>query len=317
MVYIVAAHSSFLKNNAVKILVLPATLVVAIGLLQRLAMPHSILSYFYGPGTIPPYQTVDGNANIQRVQSTLRGANPLGAYLVLALTGFVAFIRQRLLRLIALVAGFIVLFYSYSRSGLIGVLISIWLLAWWMLLKSHHKIWLLSSIIAIAVLGGGVFYVLRSTPIAQDTFLHTSSVSRSSISSNEARRTALSSGLHDVIHQPLGGGPGTAGPASFRNQPHPTRIAEDYYLQIGQEVGVLGMAIFIAINALVAKELWLKREELLARVLLASLIGISFVNLLSHAWADDTLSLLWWGLAGIALAPAILKANKSANEKNK
>jgi hypothetical protein len=35
--------------------------------------------------------------------------------------------------------------------------------------------------------------------------------------------------------------------------------------------------------------------------LLASLIGISFVNLLSHAWADDTLAYLWWGLAGIAI----------------
>jgi hypothetical protein len=40
---------------------------------------------------------------------------------------------------------------------------------------------------------------------------------------------------------------------------------------------------------------------------LASLIGISVINLVSHAWMDDTLSLLWWGLAGIALAPAIIK----------
>ena len=40
-------------------------------------------------------------------------------------------------------------------------------------------------------------------------------------------------------------------------------------------------------------------------ILFVSLIGISFINLLSHAWADDTLSLLWFGLAGIALAPRV------------
>jgi len=36
--------------------------------------------------------------------------------------------------------------------------------------------------------------------------------------------------------------------------------------------------------------------------LLASLIGLIFVNLVSHAWADDTLAYVWWGLAGIALS---------------
>jgi hypothetical protein len=48
--------------------------------------------------------------------------------------------------------------------------------------------------------------------------------------------------------------------------------------------------------------LWYRRSEILARFLLASLAGITFVNLLSHAWADDTLAYLWWGLAGLAIA---------------
>jgi hypothetical protein len=52
----------------------------------------------------------------------------------------------------------------------------------------------------------------------------------------------------------------------------------------------------------------------LARVLLASLAGIIFVNLLSHAWTDDTLAYLWWGLTGIALAP-ILSERQKANVK--
>jgi hypothetical protein len=75
------------------------------------------------------------------------------------------------------------------------------------------------------------------------------------------------------------------------------------------------MLIFIAINVLVALELWARKNELLAQILLASLVGITFVNMLSHAWTDDTLSLLWWGLAGIALAP-ILTDRQKAHGKN-
>jgi hypothetical protein len=318
MTYIIASHSPFLKKNAVKILIIPAAIVAVVGILQKLDMPQSFLAYFYGKGTIPPYQTIDSGSKIQRLQSTLRGPNPLGAYSVLAVTAFAGFIKQQYLRFVAIAATLVVLFYSYSRSGWIGALISLWLLAWWMLLKSHHKVWLVSSIIAIVVLTGGSFYFLRSNHTAQDTFLHTNSSSKAPTSSNEVRLASIKDGVRDVIHEPLGRGPGTAGPASFRNKPHETRIAENYYLQIGQEVGVLGMAIFIAINVLVAKELWYKRRDLLAKVLLASLVGITFVNLLSHAWADDTLGLLWWGLAGICLAPDILASRtKAKNAKIK
>ena len=103
------------------------------------------------------------------------------------------------------------------------------------------------------------------------------------------------------MRRPLGAGTGTAGPASVYND-HPARIAENYYIQIGQEAGVIGLALFVAINLLVAGRLWHRRGQLLPDVLLASLIGISLVNLLSHAWTDDTISYVWWGLAGAALA---------------
>jgi len=44
------------------------------------------------------------------------------------------------------------------------------------------------------------------------------------------------------------------------------------------------------------------RGSRLALVAFAALVGISFVGLLSHVWADDTLAFIWWGLAGVALA---------------
>jgi hypothetical protein len=74
-------------------------------------------------------------------------------------------------------------------------------------------------------------------------------------------------------------------------------IAENYYLQVGQEVGWLGLGLFVVILGTIAWRLWYQKTELLAVLLLASLAGISLVNFLNHAWTDDTLSLLWWGAA--------------------
>ena len=104
-----------------------------------------------------------------------------------------------------------------------------------------------------------------------------------------------------MLREPLGQGPGTAGPASFRND-NPARISENYFIQIGQEVGILGLLLFVAINIGIARELWVRRDQLLSLVLLTSLAGLTLVNLISHAWADDTLGLIFWGLAGIAIA---------------
>ena len=108
---------------------------------------------------------------------------------------------------------------------------------------------------------------------------------------------------------------GSAGPASVYNS-HKVRIAENYFVQIGQETGWLGFGLFIAINVLLGQALWRRRSDPLALGLFAALLGLSFINLLSHAWADDTLGLLWWGLAGVALAPGILKRKHETLEKS-
>jgi hypothetical protein len=108
------------------------------------------------------------------------------------------------------------------------------------------------------------------------------------------------------VHDPFGRGPGSAGPASEHND-KPARISENYFLQIGQEAGWLGLGLFAAITILVGKTLWDKREDQLAMIMLVSLIGLTFVNLLLHAWADDTLAYVWWGMAGVAVGSVVVK----------
>ncbi|MBI2285670.1 hypothetical protein HYU82_02515 [Candidatus Saccharibacteria bacterium] len=65
------------------------------------------------------------------------------------------------------------------------------------------------------------------------------------------------------------------------------------------------------INILVARELWLRRSDVLPRILLISFVGLTAANLVSNAWTDDTLAYIWWGLAGICLSSNVkLKITK-------
>lgn len=307
---ILAGCSNFLVRNWRAILLAPATIVVVFGLVQKFLLPYDFLKHFgYGPKTIPAYQTVDQDLSLRRIQSTLRGANPLGAYLILIITGVVVILRRKFIWLgLSLIAAMILTFFSYSRSGALGLMIALGFLFY---LGSGQKIkrWLPVLAIALLLAASGI-YLLRSNNTVQDTLFHDSETTSSPQSSNTVRLASLKNGVLDVTHHPLGEGPGTAGPASFRNEDR-TRISENYFLQIGQEIGILGMGLFIVINALVAKGLWRLRHELLPKILLASLVGITFVNLVSHAWADDTLAYLWWGLAGVALAPRLIKRVKA------
>jgi hypothetical protein len=320
-VWIIASQSPLLKKSWPKILLIPALAVVLIGLLQRLVLPYDFLKHFgYSAKTIFPYETINHNTNYPRVISTLRGANPLGAYMILVLTAIAGFAfkdkKRRWFWGIFAAVGLMTLVFSYSRSAWIGLILS-FVIAGWMSLKTGHikRIFLPASVILLIV---GIFAIvnLRHSATFENIFFHTQSKSTVKTTSDQGHITALKSGLRDVVHEPLGRGVGTAGPASVYNNGN-VRISENYFIQIAQEAGWAGMILFIIVNYLIACELWYRRSDLLARVLLASLVGITFINLLSHAWTDDTLAYLWWGLAGVALAPIIVDRQKAHGKKFK
>jgi O-antigen ligase len=118
--------------------------------------------------------------------------------------------------------------------------------------------------------------------------------------------------LEDVWRHPFGQGPGTAGPASFYS--HTPNVPENYYLQIAEEVGIIGLILFAAINVVVVLRLWPRRQEFWAKILLASFVGILVVNMFLHGWADETLAMTWWAIAGLFM---FLPANTVARPKNR
>jgi hypothetical protein len=310
-VMVLVRHRPEVAGRWPRLLLVPAALVVFFGLLQLTVLPHDFLRHFgYGTGTIPAVATVDQKADYQRLQSTLRGPNPLGAYLVIILTACAALLlrggskvspRRRVALTSLFVGATIVLLMTFSRSAWIGAIAAAGVLGWLVVGRMRRRLLLVCGS-ALVLVFAGTGYALRNNDTFQNTFFHTDEHSRSAVSSNQGHFTAMATGARQVLRQPLGSGVGTAGPASFYNAPRLPRIAENYYVQIAQEVGVVGVALYLGLTAVVARGLWLRRDNKLALVLLASLAGLTAVNLLLHAWADDTLAYVWWGLAGAALA---------------
>jgi O-antigen ligase len=173
---------------------------------------------------------------------------------------------------------------------------------------------LMSSAAAVMTVAILSVLALHNNQHFQNFIFHTQDNSAVATSSNEGHASAFRQGIEDLETDPLGQGPGTAGPASVYNN-HQPRIAENYYIQLAQEAGIPGLLLFVAIVVVVGYLLWTRRETTLALSLFAALVGISVVNLFSHAWTDDTLAYIWWGLAGLAVGTPVLK--KVSNEKAK
>jgi len=295
-----------------RIVLIPALIVIIFGLAQMTVLPKDILTHAgYSAATIEPYQTVDNQSEFVRIQSTLRGPNPLGAYLIIIITtlvaAFVADKKRRIWWGVFTAGALAVLVGTYSRSAEVGLILSMLSLAVIYRGKYIRQHLLIVGICVVLVVGVGTLLLAKNNYFVENAVLHSSDSSRSQMSSNFERVEAMKRATREVANNPLGTGVGSAGPASARNELAEVRIAENYFLQIGQELGLAGILLFISINVMIGRELWRRPSEQLAAILLASLIGLTFVNLVSHAWADDTLAYIWWGLAGIALAmPAVV-----------
>lgn len=310
----------FIQRNYA-LLFIPAGLVVAFGLLQFTVLPVDFLKHFgYSNDTIQPYIAVDEKVEYARVQSTTRGPNPLGAYLVIvaAVIAGVVLARRKMtwLTIVGLLAVIVVLYASYSRSAYLGALIAIGLTVFFLLQSQKARKILLYSGLVVGVVASMGLFALRDNDTVQNVVFHTDEHSISQASSNESRLGALQSATSDVISQPFGGGPGSAGPASvYNNEP---KISENYFLQIGQETGVPGMVLFIGICVMVSLTLWsMRSRNPLASIWLAIFVGISFINLISHAWADDTLAYVWWGFAGLIIGAELFKETQKNEAKTK
>lgn len=302
------------KDWFIKTAIGGALVVLVFALLQIFVLPVDVLKYIgYGDSTIAPYLTVDLNESFVRINSTLRGPNPLGAYAVIVFAGLGAYVfknsipklnKHRLLMGVLAVGAMMALWSSYSRSAVLGMIVAGVVVAivgfgrnrsLIGVIKKHWKylVWLATAgVVVLAMLFSNQAFI-------SNVLLHENPDDDNSLNSNEGHVASLGEGFDLTISNPLGSGVGSTGSASlFTDNP---LIIENQYLFIAHESGWLGLALFVTIFVVVMRLLWAKRLEWLALGLFASGVGLAVIGILLPVWVDDTVSIIWWGLAAIVV----------------
>lgn len=299
-----------------------ALVVTVFAILQVTVLPNDILKYLgYNESTIVPYLTVDQNINYIRINSTLRGPNPLGLYAVITLVVvLVAWLRgaRKMTKKEQIIAGIlaagsvIALWASYSRSAALAAVAAVGVV----LLVVYGRrisraVWIAVAVVAIALTGSLV--ALRDTQFVSQVILHEDPHEGNNVNSNDGHADSLVDGTRRMIMQPLGAGVGSTGSASMHGEK--TLIIENQYLFVAHENGWIGLALFLMITYYVLIGLWRRRAAWLALAVFASGVGIAIAGLFLPVWVDDTVSIIWWGLAAIALAVPAVQLKKMKKVK--
>ncbi len=315
VVWIMASRSSWLRVHWQRLTFIPLAIVATFALLQFFLLPVNFLAHFgYDKlTTIAPIQTINQDTETIRAQSFLRGPNPLGAYLVAGI-GLAAFAVLPLGRKLALItASFLALLVTFSRSAWLGLIAGC--AAALSLLDRKKLKPLIISVSVVLVLATALVFIFRHNGGIQNAILHVDTTQSSAPeTSNSGHLAAVRQSVRDVVHEPIGRGPGTAGPASVYNHAALPRNSENYFLNVGQELGVIGLGLFCAI--LIMLGAMLRRDPSpLGRGLFVTLVALIVINLFSYAWTDPTLAYIWWGLVGVALAASAPLAVTTSRRK--
>lgn len=309
LVYVLIRILPAYRRTLLKIGVVGAIIIVGFATMQ-LFLPPDILKYVgYSNETIAPYLTVDKNPDYVRVNSTLRGPNPLGAYAAMVLTLLIAALVRKKLQLsdkwhvigvgLLTLCSLIALWISYSRSALVAAIVSVGVvLAATIARQLSRRVWIGLCVVVCAVIGGVI--VGQNSTFVSNVILHENPSEGNAINSNEGHFESLNDGFNRMVRQPFGAGIGSTGSASlYGDSPI---IIENQYLFIAHESGWLGFGLFIVLFVLILWRLWQGRQDWLCLGVFASGIGLAMIGLLLPVWVDDTVAIIWWGLAAIALA---------------
>ncbi len=300
-----------LQGKAVKIVVAAGILVALFGVIQYTLLPNTALQhigYSRENGVLPAF-FIDEKPDLERVMSTVRDPNSLGSYLIITavvmLTVFFATKRKETKQVMigGLILTGLCLAFTFSRSALIGFVVAISLFI--LLSDNPVRRWLLehrkkvaAGVVVLLVAAAGIFYSVRNTYYVQNVIFH---ADQSTVleDPNQLRIRFWQESVLAIVLEPAGTGPGTAGLASIRNDKQGTVLNENYYLQIANEVGLLGIFLFLALLLLVAYGLYRRRAYMLSVALLAAFTGLALTNVLVHIWSNEAVAYTWWGLASL------------------
>ncbi len=324
---LVQKQGNTLIHKSAKIVLSVGVIVAMFGVFQVAVLPDDALAhigYSKSNGTPAVFYISDETKDIERAYSTIKDPNSLGSYLIIILSTGLLYMLSRWPKDKYLLGGFILisvmcLFLTYSRSAWIGAIVAVLALTLFLprtrsLLNANKKKITFSGLVMAILIIVGLFS-FRNTSIVQNLIFHVGD--DASVTSNSGRTQAIGYATEKISDNPVGYGPGTAGPASFKNDTQGAVITENYYLQIAYEVGIQGLIVFFAICLVLFRRLYkLRNTEIVSVALLASLCGLVITNLLVHIWFNEAVAYTWWGIAGLVVYHGFTITNESKIAKS-
>lgn len=290
-----------------KTVLITSAIVAVFGLIQYF-LPANFMEHFgysFERGA-RPFFGIDSKPDLPRIMSTIRDPNSLGAYLIITMSLIGSLYvslkksKQKIMMLVFILIPIqiVAVFLTFSRSAWLGLLVAGLFVASHVPRAKKHinpKNLLLATVFIVLV-GFMAYPSIKNSYFAENVFLH-SDETTVDLGSSEKHIQYIVDGVKDVAKRPLGHGPGTAGIVSIRNE-RGTVLTENYYVQIAYEVGLLGLAAFVAINYLVYDFLRKSPNNALKMALMASFWGLIVTNMLLHTWSNEVVAVYWWMLAG-------------------
>ena len=228
----------------------------------------------------------------------MRGPNPLGAFAVIAISLMVVFWRRYqkiskpclILGIVVLCGALVALWFSYSRGAWLAMLVSIIIIPLIYQAKNgtinRHLLLIVPTmtVILITLIG-----LNSKSSFVQNVIFHNNPESSSVIKSNHGHMQSMTDGVSTVVNHPFGFGLGSVGsPSLLSGSP---KIIENQYIYI------------------VLWKLYSQRDNLSIGVLVSG-IGMAIIGMFLPVWADDTIGIIWWSLAGLIIATNKKKNNK-------
>lgn len=300
--------ADWLIKRSVQVVLAVALPVLMFGLIQYMWLPDDALTkigYARENGVLPAFH-IDDKPDLERIMSTARDPNSYGSYLVILLSISLAYlvrVKNKDLKNVLLGMSLLTvlnLYFTFSRGAWIGAAFAV-VAGVLLMAKRDKKLqisrnFIIVAILLITTLAGGLI-VFKDTYFVRNVVFHSDSATVLE-DPNQLRLRFWQESIESSVDNPLGHGPGTAGIVSIRNDEQGTVLNENYYLQILHEVGVFGLALFIAILALVFLRLN-RNNSTLSLALVAALFGLLITNMLVHAWSVEIVAYTFWGLAGL------------------
>lgn len=256
-----------------------------------------------------------GSIKFVRIGSVFLNALNLAFYLVLPFAiGFERILRRSAttLSMLATVAIGAAILLTQTRSAMVAALVIAFLALQPTAGRRRH--WRTQAALVLAALA----IVAVPGTFATGAARRIGAANTSADQSSAGHLSALTAGSRTVANHPLGLGLGTS--AGIGQRFGSGIVAENNYLTIGIQLGVVGMLIFIALTlTLILKLRRATRAspELLVTAAWAAGIGLAVAALDLQPWLDFGVTWSYWASAGAALGAASVRAAAAARARQR